>query len=306
MAVDNNLLIVDILKSIVGTADKPGALLLPVGVYSEPVSDEEANEYASVKYDYIQKETHDFYELALVLKGNAVFMMKGRYYPVYENQIIIIDKGVNHANGWLKSLNESALVLWVNILESKLRIHTTTYSKERKYDSGMDIFGTVKPLIDEVLREMNIKHEGYEKAVTSYMKSILTFICRRIESNTISSGNIWGRLLVQEIENYIYQHIEARITLQKISKSLAVSPNYLSLVFKQVRGQNILDYIHRVKINKAVPLLQTSMTLSEIASSLSFSDQFHFSKVFKKYMEISPSEYRKLISDENIEQKTLY
>jgi AraC-like DNA-binding protein len=60
-----------------------------------------------------------------------------------------------------------------------------------------------------------------------------------------------------------------------------------------------------VKINKAVPLLQTSMTLSEIASSLSFSDQFHFSKVFKKYMEISPSEYRKLISDESIEQKSL-
>jgi len=233
-------------------------------------------------------------------------MMKGKYYTVCENQIIIIDKGVNHANGWLKSVHESALVLWINVLESKLRIHTTTYSKERKYDSGMDIFGTVKPLIDEVLRELNIRQEGYENAVTSYMKSILTFICRRIESNTISSGNIWGRLLVQEIEEYIYEHIEARITLQKISKSLAVSPNYLSIVFKQVRGHNLLDYIHRVKINKAVPLLQTNMTLSEIAGSLSFSDQFHFSKVFKKYMEISPSEYRKLISDENIEQKTLY
>jgi len=301
MAVNNNPLIVEVLKNLCEKADKPNGFLLPISIYSDPVSDEDAKEYASSDYAYIQKETHDFYEVAIALKGSAVFMMKGGYYPIHENQILIVDKGVIHANGWLKTVHDNALILWISIAETKLRIHTTTYSKERLYDSGMDIFGAVKPLVEEAFRELKTKNDGYEQAVSSYIKALLTFVYRRIESNIISSGSIWGRLLVQEIEEYVYENISAKITLQQISKSLAVSSNYLSIVFKQVRGQNIIEYIHKMKLNKAVTLLHTDLSLGEIAKRLSFADQFHFSKVFKKHMEISPSEYRKLISDDNIE-----
>ncbi|MCL2527547.1 MAG: AraC family transcriptional regulator [Defluviitaleaceae bacterium] len=297
MSVNVNSLLIEALASISEKMEYTSESLLPISIYSNPAPATEAKIYASPKYAYIEKETHDFYEVAIVLKGKVVFMMEGEYYPVSENQIMIIDKEINHANGWLKTEDENALILWINVVEFKLRIHTTAYANERKYDSGMDIVGLDKSLIEAIIKELKTKKEGYEKAVFLYIKTFLTLIYRRIESNTINTGSIWSQLLVNEIEQYISEHLYSKITLQKISKNLAVSPNYLSLIFKQVRGRNLLDYIHEMKINKAKPLLNTSQTLSEIAQHFGFYDQFHFSKVFKKYMKISPSQYRKLLSD---------
>ena len=75
---------------------------------------------------------------------------------------------------------------------------------------------------------------------------------------------------------------------------MCVSMNYLNIIFKSVTGTTIMQYIKVVKLCAANVLLMTKeKTIKEIAESLGYYDQYHFSKAFKKEFGYAPSEYRK-------------
>lgn len=101
-----------------------------------------------------------------------------------------------------------------------------------------------------------------------------------------------SKLLI-DVANYIYHHISEPIKTEDIANSLYLSRPYLSKKFKKETNGNISDYIIKEKINEAKRLLRYSnKSLTQISSYLGFSSPSHFSRVFKKYTNLSPSEYK--------------
>lgn len=102
-----------------------------------------------------------------------------------------------------------------------------------------------------------------------------------------------------ELKEIIQDQIDTNLTLslKDISEELNVHPAYLSREFsKHFDDLSFGDYIRKLRIEKAISLLKTSQhTLSEIAYLTGFSDQSHFTRIFKKHTEQSPSTYRKLV-----------
>ena len=93
--------------------------------------------------------------------------------------------------------------------------------------------------------------------------------------------------------DYIYAHISSRITIEELAAYTALSPSYLSRLFKQNLGVSISDYIREKKIEKAQNLLRFSdYTYIEIANYLSFSSQSHFIQTFEHYVGMTPKQYR--------------
>ncbi|MDE7323506.1 MAG: AraC family transcriptional regulator [Lachnospiraceae bacterium] len=93
--------------------------------------------------------------------------------------------------------------------------------------------------------------------------------------------------------DYIYSHINERITINELAKYTALSPSYLSRLFKQNLGISISDYIREKKIEKAENLLKYSnYSLIDIANYLAFSSQSHFIQTFEKYVGLTPKKYR--------------
>jgi AraC-like DNA-binding protein len=93
--------------------------------------------------------------------------------------------------------------------------------------------------------------------------------------------------------DYIYSHINERITVQMLADYTGLSANYLSRVFKQNLGISISDYIREKKIEKATQLLRYSdQSIVDIANYLSFSSQSHFIQIFEKFMGLTPKKYR--------------
>ena len=92
---------------------------------------------------------------------------------------------------------------------------------------------------------------------------------------------------------YIYNHINDRITINELAKFTELSPSYLSRLFKQNLGVSVSDYIREKKIEKAENLLRYSdITLIEISNYLAFSSQSHFIQTFEKYVGLTPKKYR--------------
>lgn len=99
--------------------------------------------------------------------------------------------------------------------------------------------------------------------------------------------------LTLKVANYVQHHLCERISVNDMAKELYLSRPYLSERFKAESGESLTDYILREKTVEAKRLLDyTDKSLTSISSYLGFSSPSHFSRVFKKYTGLLPSDYR--------------
>src|SRR5690606_25422982 len=85
-----------------------------------------------------------------------------------------------------------------------------------------------------------------------------------------------------------------QLSLQDISKYVAVSPSHLSKVFSQETKQTLTEFITQTRIHKAMELLKTTRYKTfEIAFEVGYQDQHYFSKIFKNITGMTPMEFRK-------------
>ena len=100
--------------------------------------------------------------------------------------------------------------------------------------------------------------------------------------------------LVDEIKFFLDINYPEKIKLIDVANLFGVHPNYLSKMFNEKYGINPKQYLVDLKLKKACKLLSTTkLPISMIANSLGFDDQLAFSKIFRKKLLMSPSQYRK-------------
>jgi two-component system response regulator YesN len=101
---------------------------------------------------------------------------------------------------------------------------------------------------------------------------------------------------------YIQQFYHQEISLQSISSLVHLSKNYFANLFKKEVGESFLEYLTRIRIEKAKSLLTGDLKAGDVGGLVGIQDPKYFSKVFKKITGVSPSEYRQLIreNEENI------
>lgn len=101
---------------------------------------------------------------------------------------------------------------------------------------------------------------------------------------------------------YNYSH---DIDIPDIAKYVGVSRSYLYKLFMKSLSISPTEYLSRFRINQACTLIRSSsLTLKEISASVGFSDQLYFSRVFKKYKGVPPSEYTNSLNQFKNERKS--
>jgi AraC-like DNA-binding protein len=98
---------------------------------------------------------------------------------------------------------------------------------------------------------------------------------------------------IRQCVDYIYAHINERITVADLSSLVHLSQSYLSRIFKKETGLSVSDYIRSKKIDMAKELLRYSgKSIVEIAEHLAFSSESHFIQIFRSYTNFTPKQYR--------------
>ncbi len=109
----------------------------------------------------------------------------------------------------------------------------------------------------------------------------------------VKNRGVYSKQIVRAID-YISNNLHSRIRINDAADHLNISPSYLSRLFKLETGMNFSDYVSRSKIEEAAGLLLYSeYTDAEISALLGFSSQSYFIKTFKKYMGVTPKEYKR-------------
>ena len=101
---------------------------------------------------------------------------------------------------------------------------------------------------------------------------------------------------VRDCISYIDFHYKEECSLKDIAESLYLNESYLSARFKKEMAMTITDYIHQVRIDHAILLLNnTHLPINDIATRSGYDDPNYFIRVFKKYKGITPKAYQKMI-----------
>ncbi|MDR1868757.1 MAG: helix-turn-helix domain-containing protein [Treponema sp.] len=142
------------------------------------------------------------------------------------------------------------------------------------------------------------------------LTDILHIMVDRVLNIISSFRGIPHAAALRKAESFILENYTRKISLKEIAAVAGLSPPYFSTIFKEEMGENLSKYLNRLRVEKASRLLlETEMSLSEIATCCCFEDQSWFSKIFKAYTGISPGKYRNQgggiirdISDNNLSQ----
>ncbi len=100
--------------------------------------------------------------------------------------------------------------------------------------------------------------------------------------------------MVAVVKEYINTNYHKAINLNLIAHSMGYSPGYLTKSFTAEHGITPSKYLNQLRLNKAKSLLKNNMEYSvkTISEMVGYEDQGYFSRIFKKYMGISPIDYR--------------
>jgi len=139
---------------------------------------------------------------------------------------------------------------------------------------------------------MSLKQVQDSKTVEE-LTDILHVMVDRVSNFISSFRGIPHAAALRKAESFILENFTRKISLKEIAAVAGLSPPYFSTIFKEEMGENLSKYLNRLRVEKASRLLlETNMSLSEIAACCCFEDQSWFSKIFKAYTGISPGKYR--------------
>jgi AraC-like DNA-binding protein len=98
---------------------------------------------------------------------------------------------------------------------------------------------------------------------------------------------------IWKARNYIEKHSGEELSLTKVANVVKMNANHLSENFKQVTGINFVEYVARTRFANACDLLRDSnLRISEIAFAVGFQSLSQFNRVFKRFSDKSPTQYR--------------
>ena len=152
--------------------------------------------------------------------------------------------------------------------------------------------GGVHPVyLDRVSSDFAVSIELFQskKDAESGMRDMFRSYCRLVRKHSTKDYSP----IVQKVILKIDSDLSSELSLSILAEQHSVSPGYLSGIFKKETGKSLTDYIREKRMKRAAHLLETTkLQIQTVALHCGIMDVQYFSKMFKKVMGKSPSEYR--------------
>lgn len=111
--------------------------------------------------------------------------------------------------------------------------------------------------------------------------------------NMLENRSSMNLRVINKACDYIVKNYHKNISLEEVAQTVHLSPFYFSRLFKQEKGYNFVDFLTKVRIDKAKKMLQNpDFTAVRIAAEVGYQDASYFSRVFRQTMGMTPNQYR--------------
>lgn len=236
--------------------------------------------------------THPFTELFYIVEGQGKFFVDESVRFVKNDDFIIINPNVMHTEYSDGKTSFEYIVLGIDGLSFHSQPDKkTNYSLYNFKNYRTDMLFYMKSII----QELHQKDSGYREICTNLLETLVLLTLRNTKSEfTVASSDRISREC-KFIEQYLDEHFSENISLDTLSRLTYMNKYYMVHAFKKYKGISPINYLIDRRISEAKHLLQTTnYAVSKIAQAVGFSSQSYFSQVFRKELEMTPLQYRKL------------
>ena len=246
-----------------------------------------------------EKHTHDFFEFALVVKGEAEHIVDGKSYRTRPGSVVFINFGQTH-----EIISDSTeyynVLITPDYIGSGLRRETKavrelfSFVYERGDGdqcvnfTGADI-ARATALVTELYREVTEKRESWEAAASDLLHLFLIMLLRYVRGGkTAAKPDKTADILA-----WLREHYAENPSLSEVSERFYYNDSYFSRMFKRFTGEGFNAYVNSLKINEATALLENSLlSVEEISARVGYADVKTFYAQFRKVTGTTPGAFR--------------
>jgi AraC family L-rhamnose operon transcriptional activator RhaR len=251
---------------------------------------------------------HEFAELALIIKGQALHQTPFGEYPIRAGDIYFIPQGMVHG---VRRIEGLALVNLLFVPERFLFPFTrlscipgfhTLFTLRPQADGQGEFVNKlrldplelvrVEGVLARIRQELDERRDGYALAAENLAAGLLIDLCRLMSVEGEASGIFHFRIAraISKLE----QHLSEPIDLERAAGFAGMGARSFQRYFAQAMGCSFSNYLLGMRLRRAAVLLRTShVGITEIGLECGFPDNNYFTRAFRKGMGITPTEYRR-------------
>lgn len=237
-------------------------------------------------------EKHSYWELTYVDKGELLTTIDGVSYHLKQGDLIFYAPMQFHTQSTFEKISSSYLTI-----NFKMNFNHADLLCNKIFSLQRDSYFIVTRLIEELSNDNLYSND----LSLCYLKELIIQMLRLDNSHfhskpTTNMQQTYENELLNDILLYIDDNIYEKISVSTLCDHFCISTSMLHSLFRKNMNNTAKNYINELKLSKSKELIRNSThTLSEISEMLGFSSIHYFSKKFKSYFNISPTEYSKSI-----------
>lgn len=236
----------------------------------------------------------DRVEIVFIREGSGIHIIGERPYHTRKGDLLIYNSGVLHDESADPGANMSVYCCaFKNLKLSGLPANTLTEPRTPVVLASGDFHAEFDNLLGMLYRQIKAPHQYAGEFCNQLLQSLIVLVLSLIRDNEAETESR-GFDLGEQIRHYIDDHYQDDIDLKSISDELRLSPYYLAHRFKDSVGCSPRQYLIRRRIGEAQSLLiNTELSVTEIATRVGYDNSNYFQTAFKKVVGITPNSYRK-------------
>jgi len=230
--------------------------------------------------------------LVYCVKGGGWCELAGRLHSVRTGDLLVLPSGVIHDYGahashpwtihWALALGEN-VAAYLDALGASAAAPVVSVGEDLR----------LALLFNEVVKALERGPEFSNLLLASHTLALLLAVSIRLRQDHRRSASGTVERIAQTII-HMSEHLHEPLRMSALAALANLSPAHFSVLFKEQTGCSPRDYLHLLRIHRACQLLRDpTLSVKEVASRLGYQDPFHFSRQFKMFQGMSPSEYRR-------------
>lgn len=252
---------------------------------------------APLTIQYCPLHYHDELEFIVINSGKFETVVDDISYFAEAGDVVFINSGVPHSTK--STASDTGLIQFrendffntdiTKIIKYSVKFNNLNDSKIRVI-KNKELFES----LTRILSEHEKKDPAYEIFIRSEIYKALALLYRM--KILVDTEEFFATKEVQKILpaiEYVNRNYNEEISLEAVSAMLGFDPSYFCRIFKTATGATFTEYLNFVRICKAEKMLsRTASSILEISETVGFSSVSYFNRVFKKYRNCSPRNYR--------------
>jgi AraC-like DNA-binding protein len=249
----------------------------------------------------------DFFELVIVLNGNATHIVNSHHSFIKKGNVFVINNETFHAYKDPHDFKICNIMFRPEILQSvgpdlrtsigfqSLFVLEPFCRSIHSFNSNLSLsipsLEYISSVISVMTDEYTSKRRGYQTLLTSKLMELIVLLSRQHESQERGADS-YLRHLANAV-SYMEDHYLEPLTLENIAEKSDISVRHLNRIFQSYFQTTPITYLQRLRLEHACSLLkQTRLPIMEISSKCGFSDSNYFTRQFTRIYGLSPKAYR--------------